>query len=406
MPRRTPANSDKQRSATPIARGFSIRTEGWCYLTVLTVMFVGALIRDINLLMLLFGMLAGPLVYSLWYGWFALRHLDVSRTLPDFVHAGQPFEVTVELTNRRRWFGVWAIVVQDAIRRPDGAVAPQEAGTLFLYVGAGKSRKLTYQVQLLERGRYEFGPLVVSTRFPLGLFRRFAVLARVDKLVVWPRLGELTALSRPGADLADQVSRQMHRQRGMVEGDFYGLRDWRSGDSRRWIHWPTSARTGELMVRQFERHRAPDLAVVVDLWQPTYPTGEQRDNTELAVSLAATLVADTCRKGGSMVTLAISGRRDRIVRGAASTGMLQQMLSELAVAEPSPDDHLYDVCARLLGVMRAGTRTVVVTTRHVDLTNPGLLPHALRDPRVGQWLRQIAKVETHLPSLTDYFQPS
>lgn len=385
--------------------GFTIRPEGWCYLAILAVLFLGALIRDINLLMLLFGMLAGPVVYSLWYGWFALRKLEVRRELPDQAHAGQPFEVTIELTNQRRLFGVWAIMVNDAIRVVEGRASAREAGLVFLYLGARKSKKLSYQIQLLERGTYEFGPLVISTRFPLGLFRRTIVVPQVERLTVWPRLGELTGRTQIGADLADHVSKQMHRQRGFVEGDFFGLRDWRSGDSRRWIHWPTSARMGELMVRQFERHRAPDLAVIVDLWQPQRATGAQLENSELAVSFAATLVADACRRGGSQVTLAIAGHEQRIARGAASAGIFKQMLNELAATKSTHNDQLFELFVRLQGVMRQGTRTILVTTRSLDLTDQARMPRALSDPRATHWLRQITKVETGDPVLDTFFQP-
>lgn len=402
--RRTTKNA-KSSGSRPVSRQFQIRPEGWCYLAVLSVLFLGALIRDINLLMLLFGMLAGPLVYSLWYGWFALRHLEVRRQLPERVHAGEPFDVTIELTNRRRWFGVWAIMVHDSIRRADGQSAPRDSGTLFLYLGAGKSHKLTYQAQLFDRGTYRFGPLSVSTRFPLGLFRRWLTFEQVDSLLVWPRLGTLTRPTRSGADLADQVSKQMDRQRGYVEGDFYGLRDWRSGDTRRWIHWPTSARMGELMVRQFERHQAPELAVIVDLWQPPRPTREDLENTELAISFAGTLVADACRRGGNQVTLAVAAQPDSLTRGAASPASFRHMLDELAVANPASDDHLLDLCLRLWSATRAGARTVLVTTRAVDLTREIGLPEGLRDPRAMHWLRQIVVVEAQSPEFETYFQP-
>ena len=53
------------------------------------------------------------------------------------------------------------------------------------------------------------------------------------------------------------------------------------------------------MVRQFDRQRNRDLAVLIELWQPEVPTAEQLENVELAVSFAATLVAEACRTGGA-----------------------------------------------------------------------------------------------------------
>src|SRR6185295_12154455 len=79
------------------------------------------------------------------------------------------------------------------------------------------------------------------------------------------------------------------RRRGLLEADFYGLRDWRAGDSRHWIHWRTSARRGALVVRQFEQRRSEDLALLVDLWQPGDANEQQMNDVETAVAFVATV---------------------------------------------------------------------------------------------------------------------
>ena len=63
------------------------------------------------------------------------------------------------------------------------------------------------------------------------------------------------------------------------------------------------------MVLQFEQSRNRDVALLLDLWQPDQPTAADRENVELAVSFAATVVADLCRKGDSNVYLSTLGGR-------------------------------------------------------------------------------------------------
>ena len=179
---------------------------------------------------------------------------------------------------------------------------------LFPYVPAGQSRKGAYRGRLVERGRYQFGPVRLSTRFPFGLFSRTITVGESETLIVLPRLGRLTE-GWAARRLEAFAGADRRRRRAGPEGDFYGVREWRSGDGRRLIHWRSSARLGKLVVRQFERPRSRDVAVVLDLWQPEPPAAEHLENVELAVSFAATVLADLCRKGGSNVYLALEQPR-------------------------------------------------------------------------------------------------
>ena len=212
-------------------------------------------------------------------------------------------------------------------RRP--AAAPQRAVSL-------RAGRPVAQGQLprpaARRGRYRFGPLRLSTRFPFGLFSRTITVGRVgdaDRVAAAGpadrRLGRAAAGGLAGAD--------RRRRRPGTEGDFYGVREWRSGDGRRLIHWRSSARLGKLVVRQFERPRSRDVAVVLDLWQPPSPTARTLENVELAVSFAATVLADLCRKGGSNVYLGLSDSAPECVGGPASPATLQGLMERLAIVE-------------------------------------------------------------------------
>ncbi|MEX2560982.1 MAG: hypothetical protein WD403_13760, partial [Pirellulales bacterium] len=66
----------------------AISREGWCYLVVMAFILAGALLRQINLLVILFGMLAGPMLASWRLVKATLRRLDVKRNLPDSISAG------------------------------------------------------------------------------------------------------------------------------------------------------------------------------------------------------------------------------------------------------------------------------------------------------------------------------
>ena len=393
----------KQRRTTAITH------EGWYYLFIFAMIFGGALLRDVNLLVILGGMLAGPLLLSRHLGLQTLRGLTVQRRLPKAVCAGDLLIVNLSITNPRKYLGSWVLVLHDPIRRLNGGKEKrrkppmQEPDVLFSFVPARQTCKGVYRGRLTQRGRYRLGPMRLSTRFPFGLFRYSISCGSSTTLMVLPRLGKLARdwKTRRHESFAGADRRE---QRPGIEGDFYGLRPWQRGDSRRWIHWRTSARAGELMVRQFEQPRNRDVAVLLDLWQPGTPTAEEGDNVELAVSCAATLVAELCRAGSSEVFLIAADPEPRVSGGPGSAALLQEMMERLALVEAQSRDRAVDLLQQAAGRIDPGTEIVLVSTRAVDLGNPddaGKLPAEIRRRMNG---KRIRVVDTSSNELAKFFQ--
>ena len=163
---------------------------------------------------------------------------------------------------------------------------------------------------------------------------------------------------------AKQVGSQTEgRHHGTQEGDFFGLREWRAGDSLRWIHWRTSAKLGELSVRQFEQQRSRDMVLILDLWQPDSPTDDERTHTEVAISFLATAIADICQRGGSRVVVSVAGHDTRHWSGPGSTILALEVLDHLAEVVPGDGLQIYEVLDHVQQLSRAGTRATVISTR-------------------------------------------
>jgi uncharacterized protein (DUF58 family) len=342
--------------------------EGLLYLLVLSAVLVGATARQLNLLMLLGAMLAGPFLFSLIYGRLALRRLAVKRVVPDHLRSEQRLSVEVQLSNRRRWLRLWSIRVDDFLAReaPAGDREPANKVSVFIpTIGRRESSRATYQGTLDARGRYRFGPMRISTRFPLGLVRHTVVLGDPDTLLVHPRLGRLTR--ELGQVLRESAAGSQRLRRGLLEADFYGLRDWRTGDSRRWIHWRTSARRGTLVVREFEQRRNQDLAILVDLWQPVEARPQQRRAVETAIRFAATLIAEACSQPGRQVVLHLAAATAMDRAGAATAVFFREQMDALAVIEPHSLDEVPDSLVRALAMVGPGVPTIVIGTRPADV---------------------------------------
>jgi uncharacterized protein (DUF58 family) len=160
-----------------------------------------------------------------------------------------------------------------------------------------------------------------------------------------------------------QGSQREGHHRGTLEGDYFGLREWRTGDSQRWIHWRTSAKLGKLAVRQFEQQRRRDINLLLDLWEPTGATDQQRETTELAVSFLASAVMDLSRKGGNRLVVSVVGRETKLWCGAASGLFGEEILDHLAVAAPGDGFGIGEALERLATRAVAGARTTVISTR-------------------------------------------
>ena len=183
-----------------------------------------------------------------------------------------------------------------------------------------------------------------------------------------------------------------------------GLRTWRSGDSRRWIHWRTTARKGELMVRQFEKPSNQDLVLVVDLYQPEKAKPPDLENVELAVSFAGTLVAERCRRGGSEIAVSMAASEGAYWSGSASMAFFQDSMDALATAEAVSADHLPVALERALSHARPGSRVVIVSSRAVDLTEAERFSSLWRDARMRNWLGRIRTFDVSRDQVAQYFE--
>jgi uncharacterized protein (DUF58 family) len=169
------------------------------------------------------------------------------------------------------------------------------------------------------------------------------------------------------------------------------------------IHWRSSARLGKLVVRQFERPRSRDVAVVLDLWQPEPHSPEHVENVELAVSFAATVLTDLCRKGGSNIYLGITNSGPECIGGPASSATLQRLMEQLALIEARTDNSLSALLVATLRQIGTGTEVVLVTTRPVDLTDATQFVDVLSDPVMRDRARRILCVDASSERLAEYF---
>jgi uncharacterized protein (DUF58 family) len=213
--------------------------------------------------------------------------LEVSRRLgSSTVHDGDTTTVTLLIDNRSGR-ATNHVTIEDDVNRL--GVATFEVA----HLKKGQSSTATYRVTCRPRGVYRVGPTTVQACDPLGLAETSTRIGPVDRIVVYPSVEELSGFPIiRGQDPAMQASRPEHARRGGE--DFYTLREYQRGDDLRRVHWPSSAKTDELMIRQLETPWQSRALVLLDVRASSY---ESQEGFEKAVSGAATIVTHLIGSG-------------------------------------------------------------------------------------------------------------
>ncbi|MDZ8170584.1 DUF58 domain-containing protein [Microbacterium xanthum] len=160
----------------------------------------------------------------------------------------------------------------------------------------------------LRRGIVSVGPATTVRADPLGLMRREHAFDDVHDLYVHPRTVVLPSTS---AGLIRDLEGAPTRRLVDADMSFHAIREYAPGDSRRQVHWKSTAKTGRLMVRQYEETRRSRMAVVLAIAADEYADA---DEFELAVSCAASLGLRAVRDARE-VDIVAGGEVPRVVRG-------------------------------------------------------------------------------------------
>lgn len=139
------------------------------------------------------------------------------------------------------------------------------------------------ELPALRRGIITVGPATTVRSDPIGLMRREHAFEDVHELFVHPRT---TAIPSTSAGLIRDLEGSPTRRLVDADMSFHAIREYAPGDSRRQVHWKSTAKTGRLMVRQYEESRRSRMAVVLSCAAGEYADA---DEFELAVGAAASL---------------------------------------------------------------------------------------------------------------------
>ncbi|MGZ8652696.1 MAG: DUF58 domain-containing protein [Actinomycetota bacterium] len=267
-------------------------------------------------LFVLCALLLGTLVSGLILPGRMLRGIEVERRAPAEVVQGEDAFVDLVVTNRARGARL-------GLTLDDPHVAPT---TLYLTkVSPGERVELVTVRPARKRGVQEASVVTLRSAAPVGVAERRRRLPVAGGTIVLPAvlpLGPLPFLA--AASDPSRSSRSIpHKGSGP---EYLGIREYRPGDSPRHVHWPSTARTGTVMVRELEEERSRRLAIVVDTLADV---GEESTPLDACCTAAASIARVAIAEGHTMRMIAARAGRSVDVFDDVDEGSLRRRLAAI-----------------------------------------------------------------------------
>ena len=217
-----------------------------------------------------------------------------------------------------------------------------------------------YTLPALPRGRYAFEAAEIVIEDPFGLQRLTVPVGEAATLVVYPRLVDLDHLfSETGARAHEGRRMLLRRPSGF---DFHGVREYEEGESLRRVHWRSTARRGQLMVKELEDAPRDETAVVLDTDAAAVAGVPPDSSFDVQVRAAGSVLRAQAARGRRAVLVVGSVLRES-QRIASSDGEWRRALDLLAGLEPSVGGSVTSLLAEDASAAGRSLEVTVVTAR-------------------------------------------
>lgn len=240
---------------------------------------------DITMVYIFFVISFVMFVLSFVHLQITIPDISVTRELNETAFEDDMLNVKMEISNRR---GLAASFFELIDRFPAGPPDEKDISIFVLDIKAREKKRISYVANCYKRGLWELGPVRVVSQDALGFFSMKRSLKVFSQLLIYPNLFNVFAFP----PLASGSVSWMGVETAKISGDsheFFGVREYQSGDAMSRIHWLSSARHNKLIVKQFERNAVQEVTIVLDL-KKGHDIGTGKETTlEYAVKIAGSV---------------------------------------------------------------------------------------------------------------------
>lgn len=277
-------------------------------------------------------LLATLIIGFSWPHWL-IKHLAVTRTGPNRAEEGETILFRVEIRNEG-WMPRFMVEAIDHLPFVGAAQGNHQSTEKVLgvvaYIGGSSIRRFDVSLPCEKRGLYQLGPVGLACSFPLGIAEaRQQKNGGVQTLTIYPDIFPLVSLPLLG------TTSEIHRggfllPEGAGSSEFSGLREYRRGDNPRHVHWLTTARFNELMVKEFEPLASASLYLAMDLSREANVGLGKHSSLEYAIRIAASIGRYACNNG-MPIRMTGEGASRLVIELGSGEAHFREMLDALAI---------------------------------------------------------------------------
>lgn len=349
-------------------------------LALAIICFVIAQGTNIPLFFTLFYVLLALLVLAYLWSWANIQGLEVEREVSTRrAQVGEEARERLVVTNNWRLPKLWVEV-------QDHSDMPHHGAGFVTYLPGHARRRWVARTPCTLRGKWTLGPVTVHSGDPFGIFRLEKAVAGTGDIIVYPATVPLTQFRLPAAEL--QGGTDVRTRTFQVTPNVSTIRDYVMGDSFNRIHWRSTARTGNLMVKEFELDPTADIWIVLDLHERSQQVADTfrtlyhdkrlgndiqvPDSTEeYAVSVAASMAQHLLNEGRNVGLLAWGQHRE-VIPPERESRQLYKILESLAMLRAYGTHPLAEVLIAEGSQFNRSSTAVIITAALDPLWITGL----------------------------------
>ena len=266
-------------------------------------------------------------------------------------HVGDQMRVTYTLRNGSRIPKPWL-----EIHNP--TTLPGSLPGRAISLSGRSERSWLVRVPLARRGHFRIEPLRIRTGDPFGFFEASATVGQGVSVIVYPRIEPLPAWRLPAASL--EGSHRSPVRTLQTTPLATSVRPYAPGDSMNRIHWRTTARLGEIQVKEFEVEQTADAWVILDLQRTIQAGFGDSSTTEVAITAAASIAHKAIGENRA-VGLTVNAARTAHIPADRGGRQHLKIMQLLAAVEPDGTAPLLETLVATIGRLRRGMTAVVIT---------------------------------------------
>jgi uncharacterized protein (DUF58 family) len=300
---------------------------------------------------------------------FGLTDLEAGYAVNQLqAHVGEVLRATYTLRSASRIPKLWL-----EVHNPSTLPIPLPGRAISL--GPHGERSWIAKVPLGRRGHFRVDPLQIRTGDPFGFFEASASVGHGLTLVVYPRLERIPRWRLQAVSLDGSRSTPVRTQQTTPLAT--SVRPYAPGDGFNRIHWPSTARMGEIQVKEFDLEQTADVWIILDLQRAAQVGAGDHGTVEVGVRVAAA-VAERAIEENRAVALTTTGSRVTVLPPDRGPRQRQKILQLLAAVDGDGSTPLVEALVAGLPLLRRGMSAIIVTSS----TEPGWVrPLATLRPR-------------------------